>query len=395
VKVYLTAFRTQLKLTGEYARITDLAGILKNSGLDLEIITSGKNRFKVKAKRAEGFWVHLSDLFSVLKQVMQLRKTRCIIFIMLPTPSFALLADIIKFYTHNPVIVYFESQLTALSLRELIINLKAEFGFYFFRLFFNNNLWSKISRFTADKYIVSSQFQASEIIEAGASNSKTVVIRNWVSLRDKNKGKNQLRLKYAISPDIPLVCYLGHFFHVKGVDLLLSAFKIVRKKYPDVRLLLAWSGLGNEKPIKKLILKLGLEDTIIQVGKVRQSDVFTCCDALVLPYRYAFGTQIIPNTLVEAISIGIPLVTSDLPAISEIISGETGILCNPHKPQEISEAIMSILGMGEKANLIRDNQKKLFKSMFDRKTIARKYVDTINSAKNTKSDKIELCQKNG
>ena len=363
----------------------DLAGILRDNGLDLEIMTAGKNRFKVKTQRAESFFVHFSEIFSVLRQVMQLRKTRCVILLMLPTPSFALLADAIKFYTRNPVIVYFESQLTVLSFREMIINLKSEFGFYFFRLLFNNNLWAKLSCFAADKYIVSSHFQASEIIEAGASALKTVVIRNLVSLNGKNKSKAQLRLKYAIPSDSRLVCYLGHYFHVKGVDLLLRAFYIARKTYPDLRLFLAWSGLGDEKPIKKLIIKLGLEDAIIPVGEVRQSDIFACCDLLVLPYRYTFGTQIVPNTLVEAISVGIPLVTSDLPVISEIISEKTGILCNSHNVQEITEAILSMLRMGEKANLMKKNQKKLFETMFNRKIIAHKYVDTINSVKNDQS----------
>ncbi len=382
MRIYLVALRTQLRFTGEYNRLIDLADLLRKAGLEVKIISSQGRRFRVNKHRAEGFFAHLCDLFAIFRQVLRLGKNGCIFILMLPTPSFTIFADFIKFCTHKPVIVYFESQLADMSVKHLLDDLKHEISFYFFRLCFNNRIWARVSFFTAERYIVSSKFQARELFAVGVPPEKVAVIRNVVSLPVQANTGAGFRVDHNIPADIPVVCYLGHYFHVKGVDLLIKAFSTVKKEIPDALLAIAWSGLGNEAPIERLIKELKLGDSIYQVGKVQLLEFFKECDVLVLPYRYTFGTQMLPNTMVEAISVGIPLVTSGLPPITEIVNEKTGMLCAVRKVNAISRAIITLLQRREKAVTYRQNQTALFQSMFNSDRIVEQYLNLIKQVSN-------------
>ncbi len=381
-RLYLVALRTPLKVTGEYNRLIDLANLLRHAGLEVDIVSGRGRRVRVNNRRAEGFWAFSGELFSLLLKILRLRRNPGLFFIMLPTLSFSIFADIIKCCTRKPVIVYFESQLAKISRRHLWDDLTHEFSFYFFRLCFGNRLWARLSSFVADRYIVSSRYQARELYSVGARPAKVAVIRNIMNQMEHTGTATGLRATHHIPADVPMVGYLGHYFHVKGVDLLIRAFRCVKNEIPDARLAIAWSGLGNKSPIERLITTLKLEDAIVPVGRVQPPEFFKACDVLVLPYRYTFGTQLLPNTLVEALSVGIPVVTSDLPPLTEIVTTKTGVLCRARDIEALTRAMTTLLQARAQANSYRRNQRALFQDMFNRARIGEQYMNLIEDILN-------------
>lgn len=93
----------------------------------------------------------------------------------------------------------------------------------------------------------------------------------------------------------------------KGVDILINAFAIIHRKYPDYRLIIYGDGsLKNE--LQNQVESLGLVEHVDFLGyqqniaeKVSQDGIF------VLPSRY----EGIPNTLIEVMAMGMPTISAD------------------------------------------------------------------------------------
>jgi UDP-glucose:(heptosyl)LPS alpha-1,3-glucosyltransferase len=154
---------------------------------------------------------------------------------------------------------------------------------------------------------------------------KLVLIRNTVDsahfhpgLRDELRAAVRQQLK--IPPEAAVFAYVGSGFERKGVGPLLEA--IARRRDP------AWALIvGKDKRAHRygrLSVKLGIADRMRFVGGVSDVRPFLAtADAFVLPTLY----DPFPNAVLEAMAMGLPVVTSTKCGAAEIIAeGETGFV---------------------------------------------------------------------
>ncbi len=377
MKFYLISFRTDFNLTGEYKRLESIFKIFSDANIEAEIISVSKKKSFHSPKKAESFSGHFFDIFIILIKVFHLRKSSAIFFVLLPTPIFSFIGDIIKMMTPNRVIVNFESHLSNLSMKDLFENVKHEPWFYITRFLFNNNFFSGFSLKKADKYIINTQYQYEELLKIGYAFNKIEIIENIIPIIPKGE-KISLKNKYSISSQDKVLCYIGHYFHVKGVDILLKAFLILLNKNINLKLIIAWSGLGDNKKIEKLISDLNINNSIILLEKVIVSDIFSIADILVLPYRFSFGSQILPNILLEGISAGIPIVTSNLPVLDAVLQDSVIISYNNNDPTKLAEKINVLLNDEMRCVQCVKNQNKFLYYKYNQMMIKQKYLQLLN-----------------
>lgn len=131
--------------------------------------------------------------------------------------------------------------------------------------------------------------------------------------------------------------YAGRIAHEKGIDTLLNALKQLDSRKWQLEI----CGTGSARyvsELSRLADTLGIADHISWPGQV--TDIYSHmakADALVLPSRVpeSFGLVIL-----EAFSQGLPVITTDNGAQSEIVKhGETGMLVTPDAPDELASAI--------------------------------------------------------
>lgn len=93
---------------------------------------------------------------------------------------------------------------------------------------------------------------------------------------------------------------------------------------PDLRLVLLGGGGSAEHDVAADIARLGLERRVIRPGRVpdaHRDGLIAAADALVFPSEYeGFGAPV-----VEAMSLGTPVVCSDQPALAEVV-GAAGLV---------------------------------------------------------------------
>ena len=233
-----------------------------------------------------------------------------------------------------------------------------------------------MSRFSAAQYVVASQLQADELAGLGAPVDRIRVIPNLIDLQ-----RIQEEADYDVdgvdwSEDGPVISYVGHFNHVKGVDVLIRAFPRVLEEYPNARLLIAWSGLGSAAPIAQEIEASGASDRIQVIGRVPVGAVLRRSTAFVLPYRFTIGQAAYPGLVLEAVASGVPLVTSDLPLLRELGEpGEVAELARPEDPADLAQAILRLLDDPQHRAGMVARQQDLVSHSFDPDSLVRRYED--------------------
>lgn len=142
----------------------------------------------------------------------------------------------------------------------------------------------------------------------------------------------------------PTVLYLGQTKYRKGWDILVRAIPAILAAIPDARFIFAGHSGRDRADFDALVRELGIVGAIEVPGRVPEAEkirLLRSSWALTLPARYeGFG---IP--LVEAMMVGTPVVTTDVPACNEIVrDNETGIVVAPESPSALATALIRLLG---------------------------------------------------
>ena len=135
----------------------------------------------------------------------------------------------------------------------------------------------------------------------------------------------------------------GRLHPVKNFEALIDVFALVRKEIPDATLTLV--GGGDEYArLRGQAEALGLTDAITFTGMVSADAVKQHMLASDI-YVMTSHTECFPMVLLEASSVGLPLVAFDVPVgpRSIIQNGENGYLADYENKKQMAERIIGML----------------------------------------------------
>lgn len=161
----------------------------------------------------------------------------------------------------------------------------------------------------------------------------------------------------AFPDQFNFIHYPAQFWSHKNHYNLILAFKKVKEKFPDLKLVFTGSDKGNKAYIKNLILELQIQDSIIDLGFVEMEELkwlYENSKGLVMPSF--LGPTNMP--LLEAAELGCPVACSNLKGHMEQL-GEYGYYFNPENPSDISDVIVRMMRDSE------NNSPKTYNSTFN------------------------------
>jgi glycosyltransferase involved in cell wall biosynthesis len=136
-------------------------------------------------------------------------------------------------------------------------------------------------------------------------------------------------------PTAPRAAYVGALERVKGIDVLLEAWRAVRQRVPDARLVVAGDGALRDL-VTREAAGLGLE-VIGHVPTEEVSDVIDSVRFLVVPSR----SEGLGRVVWEAFARGRPVVGSKVGGIPESIDhGRNGLLVPPDDAAALADAVV-------------------------------------------------------
>ncbi len=157
------------------------------------------------------------------------------------------------------------------------------------------------------------------------------------------------------------ILYVSSFAPHKNHARLLMAYTKVKKKCPDIKLVLVGGTYGKQdvKPgelnpegtIREMILKYGIGKDVILTGNLEQEclpSIYRSAELFIFPSL----TESFGHPLVEAMASGLPVLASNL-GVSREICGDAAIYFDPYNIEDMAEKICDMLESDKKDSLRR------------------------------------------
>ena len=162
----------------------------------------------------------------------------------------------------------------------------------------------------------------------------------------------------------PTIICVGRLSPEKGQTGLLRAFARLRARHPDAVLRLVGDG-SDRDALERLASELGIDDAVTFAGRLPEQetlDEIARADMLVLP-SFMEG---LPIVLMEAMALGVPVISSRVAGIPELVSdGKTGLLFAPSDWDELAQCIERLLSDRALGETLAQNGKWKITSEFD------------------------------
>lgn len=187
--------------------------------------------------------------------------------------------------------------------------------------------------------VVASFSTRSELIVKGMSNKRINLVNYAVDHAVFNRKKSK-------KSEIPLVGYFGRLKRYKSIQHLILAFCDVVKQVPAARLVIIGDGDYAEQ-LKRLIVNLNLEKTVIMTGHVSEDEKISWINKMwvhVNPsIKEGWGL-----TVIEANACGVPVIAADSPGLRDAITeGENGWLYEYGNVPMLVEKLLPILSQNQ------------------------------------------------
>jgi len=210
----------------------------------------------------------------------------------------------------------------------------------------------------------------------------SAVDKSIFSPNNVEKGRReQIRADFGVPEACFLVGSIGNINPCKGLEFFIQAARHIRNEIDNAKFLIVGASLESKQQyfhrLERLVSDLNLEDDVIFTGfRGDIPDILSALDAFVL----SSVSEACPNVVLEAISMKVPVVATDVGAVTEMISsGRSGFVVPPGDSDAIAEHVITltrmskddILGLLQKA---QEKTSRLFSIDYTSRQQARMYV---------------------
>jgi len=191
-----------------------------------------------------------------------------------------------------------------------------------------------------------------------------------------------LAAELGIAPHAPVIGYIGSFYAYEGVDDLIIAMPLLRRRHPDARLLLVGAG-PMDAAWRAAAAALPEPDSVIFAGRVPHSAVeryYSLVDVLAYPRKAQRLTDLVtPLKPLEAMAQRRLVAASSVGGHRELIAdGVTGTLFAPDDPAACAAALARLLEARSAWEAIKDRALTHVRARHDWAVNARDYLSVYH-----------------
>ena len=170
--------------------------------------------------------------------------------------------------------------------------------------------------------------------EHGLRNKKYLIVPNVVDVN--------MFMPIEHHNEVPKIVHISCFEDKsKNISGLLESLRILKNQNVSFQAVLIGDGMDYEA-MKQKANALQLNDIVTFTGMLQGhtlTDTLASCDFMVLSSNYE--TQGV--VLLEAFACGLPVVSTNVGGIPEIVNESNGILVTPHDPEQLAGALLRML----------------------------------------------------
>jgi glycosyltransferase involved in cell wall biosynthesis len=196
-----------------------------------------------------------------------------------------------------------------------------------------------------DHLIAVSHATKAEMVAGGVPAERITVIHNAIDTKawSPHQESDSFRRELGLGENFPVVGYVGRINREKDLSTWLKAFAVMARNYPAARGILVGDGRGDDAQaeLERLARELGIERQVMFPGY--RSDlqaVYGAFDVFMLSSR----REGLPNCILEAMAMGLPVVTTDVAGAKELVKdGETGYVLPLGDADGLAAALLRII----------------------------------------------------
>ena len=196
------------------------------------------------------------------------------------------------------------------------------------------------------------------LLKAGASKEKILVSHDGVDVSEYESSFD--RDTWRLSKDIPLeakvIAYVGALHTMgkgKGVEELIDIFPEILKREPDAFLLLTGMSEGDRNEAVLLCDKRGISRSRVRIDSAPSQketvEYFRSADVHIMnfPNTEHYALYMSPLKMFSYMASGVPIVTTDLPSIREVLSDKEAEFVPAGDSDKLIEVILRVLSGSE------------------------------------------------
>jgi len=194
-----------------------------------------------------------------------------------------------------------------------------------------------------DAIVTTSESIKQGMTERGVDPAKITSVPTGIDTKIFHPGvaRGAFREEIGIGPDKPLIGMVSVMRGDKGPDVFIRAACEILEEIPDATFALAGDGWMRPK-LERMVAESGHTERIKLVGHRRDVPrILADLDIMVLPAKAPEG---VPQAVLQAHAMKIPVIASELGGISEVaIPGRTSVGVPPGDHRAVADAILGLL----------------------------------------------------
>lgn len=222
-----------------------------------------------------------------------------------------------------------------------------------------------------------------DLVSAGISDSRISVIPSGVDLSIFKPSESSLvekiRTELGFTRNQTVVLYCGPLSRLRGVHTLLKAIDILSQRFPDIRCLVVCRRTTDDVYDPDLLEQLRthryVKTLFENMNEYQIANLIGAADIVVQPFEF-WPFIDCPLTILEAMAVGKPIISTRIGGIAELIrNGETGLIVQPGSADRLASAITILLTNNKLSESISINAMKYVRRNHDWNLICKKYLE--------------------
>jgi len=184
--------------------------------------------------------------------------------------------------------------------------------------------------------------------------------------------------------ETPLILSVARFCEKKGLEFLIEACRILADRGFNFQCRIVGYGVLSDK-LEKMIVNLGLQSMVFLPGRMTQDQLaamYPRASLFVLPCLVTENGDRdgIPNVLIEAMACEVPVISTDVAGVSELVEHEkNGLLVEQRDARALADAMQLLLGSPALRNRLARNGRETALQRFTREASARRVYGILSS----------------
>jgi glycosyltransferase involved in cell wall biosynthesis len=193
-----------------------------------------------------------------------------------------------------------------------------------------------------DALVVPSQAMLSALEAYGVTTPMHIIPTGIDNTRFRGGDGQAFRRRYGIDPARPVLAHISRVAHEKNIDFILRAVALILRQRSDVLLVVA--GEGPALPhTQRLARELGIADHVLFVGYLdREGGLLDCYRSADL-FVYASRTETQGLVLLEALALGVPVVSTAVMGTADVLRDVKGAVVAPDDETAFAATVVKVL----------------------------------------------------